>query len=397
MSSKDFSEGTSRMLTNIILPCYIFTQMMNNLRLSEFTKIFHCLIGCLIVIVIGAILGLISGKCLSNNKKEFLFLTAAFSSSDSTAFLIILAQVCGPFLDAIQPPKVGELPAGQRALYYVVLITILNNFWKWTFCYYMIKIGDKNKEGVEKDYQQLTEMQNLGNKEENKEPDYIGLEEEEKLITNKETQVQPIKKDDKPHYEVKEGLLNIPIIVMLITLVIVFIPPLQTLFTTKDTFLNLTIISVNVLVGKSYNFLCMFLLGLFVCESLHLGGEKERPYQNQFLSLTDIIWLTSLKLILMPLLTIPVLILIFHYTIEVDIVLFYLIFILSASPIDINMNVICGYKINFIETCSILCSAMFVVSLLTYIVQSTLIIYVLNYFNPTEVPPVIPQTPTVPI
>ena len=30
-------------------------------------------------------------------------------------------------------------------------------------------------------------MQNLGNKEENKEPDYIGLEEEEKLITNKET------------------------------------------------------------------------------------------------------------------------------------------------------------------------------------------------------------------
>ena len=170
MSTKEFSDQTSRMLTNIILPCYLFTQMMNNIRIANIKDIFQCLIGCLIVIIVGIILGLISAKLLVNQKRQILFLTAAFSTSDSAAFLIILAQICGPFLDQMQPPKTGELPAGQRALYYIVLITVINNFWKWTFCYLMVQ-NEEGEEEISKDYKKISdkenEMVNLNNENEN--------------------------------------------------------------------------------------------------------------------------------------------------------------------------------------------------------------------------------------
>ena len=181
----------------------------------------------------------------------------------------------------------------------------------------------------------------------------------------------------------KNGLFNIPLLVMLCTTVFIMIPPLQNIFMVKGSILNLTIISVNVLVGKSYNFLCMFLLGLFVSESLHIGVEREsqgRPTENNFLTVLDIVWLTSLKLILMPLIVLPILLLVYQNIMQVDIVIFYLIFILSASPIDLNMNVICGYKSVFVESCCILTFFMFVFSMITYAIQSTLGLYTLEYF-----------------
>lgn len=371
MSSDDFSDATSKMVTNIILPCYLFAHIMNNIRLADYHVIFQCFIGCLVVIIVGLLIGFLSSKCIANTKKKSLFITSIMSTCDSATFLVILAQICGPILDSIQPPELGGLTADKRAIHYIAVITFINNVWKWTACYFMVQ-KEVNDCGKKDDSQpKMIEL-----KEHEEDGEYMKL-----LERNNDSihEVSNLNNDNIDSFTWKE-FFNFPLASILLTLVFVCIPPVQSYITTKESFLNVTIVSVNVLVSKSYNFLCMFLIGLFLYEFV-TGKSIKTNKANQFLGVTDIIWVTSLKLLLMPLLVLPCLILTHHYLMKVDIVLFYVLFILSASPIDMNMLVMCGFKGAFIETCCVLCSIMFVVCILTFILQSTLGIYVLGYLN----------------
>ncbi len=352
--------------------------------------IFYCFLGCIIVILVGLLVGFMAGKCIGNNKKQTLFLTAAFSTSDHLLFIIILCQIIGPYIDSIQPVQPGELTADKRALMYIALITVIMSFWKWTICYYMVQ-KEPTKEDKEKILQER-EMQIFENNDENEEE----AGEYTKLVDNKIKSV-PEKLPDLDEIEplTWKSLLNIPICTCLVTLIFVFIPPVQNYFNTNGTLANVTLISVNILVGKTYGFLCMFMLGLFISETLHWNSLRLRPKENQFMTVADMIWITSLKLILMPLIVLPILILFFHYLMKPDIALIYVFFILAASPFDINMNVICGYKNAYIETCALINTVMFIVSVLTYMLQSTLGIYTLGYISNVVV--VTPEKPVAPV
>ena len=357
------------MILNIIVPCYLFTEIMNNIFIYSYIEILQCFLGCAVVVIIGLLINILASGCLVKDKRQFKFLSCVFSTSDSSVFLLVLAQICGPIIDSIKPPKTGELTADKRALKYIAIISIMNHIWKWAGCFYLIEGENSDEIPVKEIELKMLENKKHNNEESAKIEDYAH---KEKAKNDTST---------KSHY-------NFPLYSIIFSLLLCLIPPLQNNFVDKSSFLNATIISVNTVVGKSFNFCCIFLVGLFVCETMNWNSIKLRPYENQFLSIIDIIWISSLKLILMPLLCIPVILYLLNNIFNADICLLFVLFIFASSPFDMNLNIICGIKNAFIETCSILNCVMIICSIGTLILQVTLSVYVLGYYYEKQSIPV---------
>ena len=52
-----FKSGLSKVVTNIILPFFIFAQIVNNFRISQYILIIQAIIGCLIIYFTGLFVG----------------------------------------------------------------------------------------------------------------------------------------------------------------------------------------------------------------------------------------------------------------------------------------------------------------------------------------------------
>ena len=135
-----FKSGLSKVVTNIILPFFIFAQIVNNFRISQYILIIQAIIGCLIIYFTGLFVGFGISKILKLNKYQKNFLGALFSTPHNTSIYVILIQVIGPFLDTIIPKNkdiVGDCV--KRGLLYVIINSIVANIWKWSCCYYLIE------------------------------------------------------------------------------------------------------------------------------------------------------------------------------------------------------------------------------------------------------------------
>ena len=144
-----FKSGLSKVVTNIILPCFVFSQIVNNFRISQFFLIIQAAIGCLVIYVFGLFVGFGISKILRLDVKQHNFLGAVFSTPHNTSIYVILIQVIGPFLDTIfprNPDLVGD--SEKRGLLFVVINSIVANIWKWSFCYYLIE-PDEEEEDLE--------------------------------------------------------------------------------------------------------------------------------------------------------------------------------------------------------------------------------------------------------
>ena len=322
-----FKSGLSKVVTNIILPFFIFAQIVNNFRISQYILIIQAIIGCLIIYFTGLFVGFGISKILKLNKYQKNFLGALFSTPHNTSIYVILIQVIGPFLDTIIPKNkdiVGDCV--KRGLLYVIINSIVANIWKWSCCYYLIEPDESEEELDDKDYALLKDN------------------EETKNIIEKKPKYK-----EKTLKDILKSVINMPLIASLISLSITFIPSMQLLFITPKSILRETIMDVGKTVSKAYSFLVIFILGLSIADNVHLPSEKVENIGKNFLDKTIICWLTLVKLVIMPVITSPIIIYIFRNIFHSDDVLTFNYLFLGAAPPAINIIVICAYKNAFVN------------------------------------------------
>ena len=357
-----FKSGLSKVVTNIILPCFVFSQIVNNFRISQFFLIIQAAIGCLVIYIFGLFVGFGIAKILKLDVRQHNFLGAVFSTPHNTSIYVILIQVIGPFLDTIFPKNpnlVGD--SEKRGLLFVVINSIVANIWKWSCCYYLIE-PDEEEEDLE---------ENLNSP----------------LLKDNNEQVQNQIVEKKPKYKEKtfkdilKSVINMPLIASIFSLCLTFSPSLQRLFITPKAILRETIIDVNMTVSKAYSFLVIFILGLSIADNIHLPGEEVKKIGKNFLNASILFWLTLVKLVIMPILTTPVIIYLFRNIFHSDDVLTFNYLFLGAAPPAINIIVICAYKNAFVNEISSLMIVMYAAAIITLTLNITGFLYILGMLN----------------
>ena len=357
-----FKSGLSKVVTNIILPCFVFSQIVNNFRISQFFLIIQAAIGCLVIYIFGLFVGFGIAKILKLDVRQHNFLGAVFSTPHNTSIYVILIQVIGPFLDTIFPKNpnlVGD--SEKRGLLFVVINSIVANIWKWSCCYYLIE-PDEEEEDLE---------ENLNSP----------------LLKDNNEQVQNQIVEKKPKYKEKtfkdilKSVINMPLIASIFSLCLTFSPSLQRLFITPKAILRETIIDVNMTVSKAYSFIVIFILGLSIADNVHFPGEEVKKIGKNFLNASILFWLTLVKLVIMPILTTPVIIYLFRNIFHSDDVLTFNYLFLGAAPPAINIIVICAYKNAFVNEISSLMIVMYTAAIITLTLNITGFLYILGMLN----------------
>ena len=354
-----FKSGLSKVVTNIILPFFIFAQIVNNFRISQYILIIQAIIGCLIIYITGLLVGFGISKILKLDKFQTNFLGALFSTPHNTSIYVILIQVIGPFLDTIIPKNndiVGDCV--KRGLLYVIINSIVANIWKWSCCYYLIEPDENEEELDDKNYALLKDN------------------EEAKNIQEKNPKYKP-----KTFKDILKSVINMPLIASLISLSVTFIPSLQLLFITPKSFLRSTIMDVSKTVSKAYSFLVIFILGLSIADNVHLPSEKVEKVGKNFLNKSIIFWLTLVKLVIMPVITSPIIIYIFRNVFHSDDVLTFNYLFLGAAPPAINIIVICAYKNAFTNEISSIMIVMYAAAIITLTLNITGFLYIIGMLN----------------
>jgi predicted permease len=356
----EFKGQLSKVVTNIILPFFILSQIVNNFRISQYLLIIQAVIGCLVIYLFGLLVGFAIAKILKLNKAQQNFLGALFSTPHNTSIYVILIQVIGPFLDTIFPRNpniVGN--SVKRGLLYVIINSIVANIWKWSCCYYLIEPDD--------------EMENSDDDKQ-----YALLNDNDQ--TNNLAEIKP-KYKPKTFKDILKSVINMPLIASLISLFITFIPKLQLLFITPKSILQETVMDVSKTVSKAYSFLVIFILGLSISDNVHLHHESIKNIGKNFLDKTIIFWLTLVKLVIMPIITTPVIIYIFRNIFHSDDVLTFNYLFLGAAPPAINIIVICAYKGAFTKEISAIMIVMYTAAIITLTLNITGFLYILGMLN----------------
>ena len=355
-----FKSGLSKVVTNIILPCFVFSQIVNNFRISQYILIFQAVVGCLVIYVLGLIIGFIISRILKLDVNQRNFLGAVFSTPHNTSIYVILIQVIGPFLDTIFPKNpnlVGD--SEKRGLLFVVINSIVANIWKWSCCYALIEPDDEEEDLEENINSPLLKDENNQNQIVEKKPKY----------------------KEKTFKDIIKSVVNMPLIASIFSLCITFSPSLQRLFITPKSLLRDTIIDVNMTVSKAYSFIVIFILGLSIADNVHFPGEEVKKIGKNFLNVSIIFWLTLVKLVVMPILTTPVIIYLFRNIFHSDDVLTFNYLFLGAAPPAINIIVICAYKNAFVNEISSIMIVMYTAAIITLTVNITVFLYILGMLN----------------
>lgn len=346
------------MVTNVILPCFIFAQIVNNFRISEYNLIFEAMLGCCFLFFFGLIMGFLIAKFLGLNSQRTKFLAAVFSTPHTTSIPVILIQVVGPILDKILRPSEADIlgNAEKRGFLYIVLNSIFSNIWRWSGAYYLIQPDEEPND-----------------------------------------QVQPLLEEGQgpkkqiPKFGFREflySIINAPLFFSALSVSVTLSPTFQSYFTTPGSLLNSSIISATMMVSKSYGFVVMFMLGLSLSDSIKLNEEDKAKKSTNFLTSCDLFWLSIMKLIVMPLLSCPFIIYIFRNWLQTDDVMVFVFLFMASAPSAINIIIICSYKDAYVETISLIMVVMYAIAIITLTLQVTFFIYILGYYN--SMPSLIP-------
>jgi predicted permease len=363
MVDDNFQRSLSKVVTNIILPCFIFALIVNNFRISQYQIILEAMLGCCFLFFFGLIIGYIISKLLRLKKGQTQFLAAVFSTPHTVSMPVILMQVVGPVLDTMISSKYAFLGNSEkRGLLYIVMNSIFSNIWRWSGAYYLIQPEDRFD-----DY-------------------FDGLNEEEKqrLLQRPSRAFK-----ERGFKDFLKSVINTPLIASIFSLLFTASPTFQSYFTIPGSLMHESLISVNLMVAKSYGFIVMFLLGLSFADSIKLDDDSEKEDDGRmFLTACDLFWLSIMKLIVMPLLACPFILFIFRTWLEADDVMTFIYLFMASAPSAINIIVICSYKDCYVEAVSLLMIIMYAASIITLTIQVTFFIYILGTPNSSTVPPV---------
>ena len=363
MVDDNFQRSLSKVVTNIILPCFIFALIVNNFRISQYQIILEAMLGCCFLFFFGLIIGYVISKLLRLKKGQTQFLAAVFSTPHTVSMPVILMQVVGPVLDTMISSKYAFLGNSEkRGLLYIVMNSIFSNIWRWSGAYYLIQPEDRFD-----DY-------------------FDGLNEEEKqrLLQRPSRAFK-----ERGFKDFLKSVINTPLIASIFSLLFTASPSFQSYFTIPGSLMHESLISVNLMVAKSYGFIVMFLLGLSFADSIKLDDDGEKEDDGRmFLTACDLFWLSIMKLIVMPLLACPFILFIFRTWLEADDVMTFIYLFMASAPSAINIIVICSYKDCYVEAVSLLMIIMYAASIITLTIQVTFFIYILGTPNSSTVPPV---------
>lgn len=325
----------------MILPCFIFSQIITNFKISQYNLIFQAFTGCIFLYGLGFFLGFFIMKILGYNKSQCYFLGAIYSSPHTTSIPVILFSTIGPVLDKVIPmPASFPVKCQQRGYLYIILNSIFSNIWKWSVGYYFIQP-------------------------------------EESTYTNtnaKNNETLTIKKF------IKE-IMTAPLISSIISIGIASFPKVQQALIKRDGFLFNSFMVANTLVGKTYSFFVMLTLGLALCESIFPETDKKNIKEKVFFRNYDLIISSLGKLLVMPIFSWPLLIILCRNIIFADDVLLFLFLFMGMAPGAINMIMICTLKGYYQESVSVLMVAMYGISIITLTLGVTGIISLIGYLN----------------
>ena len=356
MVDDNFQRSLSKVVTNIILPCFIFALIVNNFRISQYQIILEAMLGCCFLFFFGLIIGYVISKLLRLKKGQTQFLAAVFSTPHTVSMPVILMQVVGPVLDTMISSKYAFLGNSEkRGLLYIVMNSIFSNIWRWSGAYYLIQPEDRFD-----DY-------------------FDGLNEEEKqrLLQRPSRAFK-----ERGFKDFLKSVINTPLIASIFSLLFTASPSFQSYFTIPGSLMHESLISVNLMVAKSYGFIVMFLLGLSFADSIKLDDDSEKEDDGRmFLTACDLFWLSIMKLIVMPLLACPFILFIFRTWLEADDVMTFIYLFMASAPSAINIIVICSYKDCYVEAVSLLMIIMYAASIITLTIQVTFFIYILGNAN----------------
>ena len=333
----------------------MFTQILTGFHIKDYKIILESLVGCSFLFVFGVLFGFISAKLLKFNKKETNFICATFSSPHTTSLAVILLQLLGPYLDAIYVPKPGEPNAVKRGFSYIVINTIFATMWRWSGAYYLLE----SDEGVSEKVEVQIGLDEIDEKGKFKGHD---VDEVNTAVTHHE---------EEPFFK---QLLNAPLITCVVCILITLFPSVQDLFTKPGEILNATLVSVNMMVSRSYSFLAMIMVGCtpFTWPRFKSENEDATPF-------LDYVWISMMKLIAMPLIACPILYCIFKLWLQSDPVMLFIYMFMACAPVAINNIVICNYKNASIDACSSLLITMYALSVITVGANVSACVYFLGY------------------
>lgn len=337
------------MVSNIVLPSFIFSQIVRSFHINQYPLIIETLIGCSLMYLFGYIVGYMTMKVLGYNHNRCNFLGAVFSSPHTTSIPVILLSIIGPVLDKIIPiPAEMPVDAQRRGYLYIILNSIFSNIWKWSGGFYLIQPEDVTADNQKVAVSDSRETINRNNK-------------------------MSLRKFFRE-------IINMPVIASFASILITMCPPLQNYLTKPGSTMYNSLISVNIMVGKSYAFFVMIMLGLSLSDSITIHPSPEATKKNIFKGF-DLVWISLVKLIIMPVITAPFIIYVFKYLLHSDDIMLFLFLFMSAAPGAINIIVICTLKGAYMESISMLMMVMYGLAMITMTLGVAMIIGVIGYLN----------------
>ena len=362
MVNDKFKTSLSKVLANVVLPCFIFSQIVKNFHINQMDLIYKAFIGCVSLYILGYIVGYISMKILGYNSSQCRFIGAIYSSPHTTSIPVILVTIIGPVLDKFIPMPINmPFNSERRAFLYIILNSIFSNIWKWSGCYYLIE----PEEEIEDDNLYL----------EKKNDDLILSEEstiDKSHIKNKK------KEEEFTFSKFMSKVINMPIIICGVSLFITMIPPFQNFLIKPGGLMNSSLISVNNMIGRSYGCLVMMMLGISLSKCINFGEEAKT---KSFFKTKDLIIMSLIKLIVIPIISFPFIIYIFKYFLKADDVMLFLFLFMALAPSAINMIVICTVKGAYEDDIAMLMVIQYSISIITLTLGTTAVIYIIGNLN----------------
>jgi predicted permease len=369
-----FESSLSKMLANMMLPSFIFCEVLLNFDNNNLYQLSQTVFGLFTVFFLSIIVGYIFGILFKFERGEKNILMAVLSSNNSTSIALILIYVLEPNLYSmkfVSPSQSGVTKPTDRGRLYISLMSIVSNLWRWSVTYNLIN------ENPQTDLTQaLIEKNNKFSE------DIKGL--------NKQ------KKQNKSYVELLKEMINIPISVAIITLIFSFNNFIKNIFTSPTSMIKLTLFDAHLTVSKCYSFCVLFMLGLNISNVIcgKEGGKSEasnnihtldqeknlQPFQNakSRINYYNIFLAAILKLVIIPLLGSPIIIYYWKNNYIFDPVLVYLLLFSLAAPTAINVMLICNMKKAWEDYVAIYMLVSYTICLVTITISNTVFIYILS-------------------
>lgn len=339
-----FEKSLSGLITNLLLPAFIFCEVIQNFDINNINILLQIMLGCFTNYFLGLIFAFIIAKFYSSSRNETNFLMAIFSSPHTTSIPLILIEVLYPILNQIPVrSSMGELVpnAKERGMLYIALNSVFSNVWRWSVSYNLINPEEKNN---------LTE--NLVIKENN---------------------------NIKTKKNILKEILNMPIIVSFLSILLCTNDNVKNAFIKQGSFMQEFFLAVNITIAKCFSFAVIFVLGLnFANLDLFNKSKEDIKWREiKAFGIGKIITITIAKIVIMPLLGVPLIYYFYKNEIIQDGVLAFLYMFMLAAPNAINMIIICSIKKTREELLAFIMVIEYVAAILTLTVANALFLYIL--------------------